>query len=168
MKQVCYMYTEQSFPVVYASMGVPGRIWFQMQFSLTSVCYGEIKILVSLAGFLRNACLVRSPRRFCSFLRHCLQIWCDVSCIVNCKEIISSYTLNFLRPRTRFRTVCTHWHMFWFVLAEKPQLHKSPHTLSDQIRQQLISVKSNNAHCVSAYHYMLPRSWELSGMLEHN
>ena len=42
------------------------------KFSLTSVCYGQIKILVSLAGFLRNACLVRSPRRFCSFLRHCV------------------------------------------------------------------------------------------------
>ena len=48
-----------------------------------------------MAGFLRNACLVRIPCRFCSFLRHCLQIRCDVSCTENCKEIISSYTLNF-------------------------------------------------------------------------
>ena len=111
------------------------------KFSLISVCYGEIKILVSLAGFLRNCCLVRSPRRFCSFLRHCLQIWCDVSYTVNCKEIISSYTLNFPRPRTRFRSLCfsidekhsTQSHMFWFVLVRKPRLHKSfksPHTLS--------------------------------------
>ena len=60
-----------------------------------------------------------SPRRFCSFLRHCLQIWCNVSCTVNYKEIISSYTLNFPRPRTRFRTVCmntmavTCFDLFW-------------------------------------------------------
>ena len=26
---------------------------------------------------------------------------------------------------------------------------------------------SNNAHCVSAYHSMFPRSWEPSGTLEH-
>ena len=42
-------------------------------------------------------------------------MWCV--CTVNCKEIVSSHTLNFPRRRTRFRTVCTQWHMpfdlFW-------------------------------------------------------
>ena len=47
-----------------------------------------------MAGFLRNAFLVWSPHRFCSFLRHCLQIWCDVSCTVNCKEIISPHKIS--------------------------------------------------------------------------
>ena len=69
-----------------------------------------------MAGFLRNACLVRIPCRFCSFLRHCLQIRCDVSCTENCKEIISSYTLNFPRLAQDFERSAlngTCFDLFW-------------------------------------------------------